>query len=146
VIVTLSSSDTSEGSAGPGTLTFTPAAWNVPQTVTVTGTNDAIADGPVAYAVQFGAATSADLNFDGLEPADVSVTNTDDGDASGVTVTPGAGTTTSEGGGTATFTVVLTSEPLAEVTITLASSDITEATVSPGALTFTAATWNVRRR
>ncbi|HEY8148076.1 MAG TPA: S8 family serine peptidase, partial [Vicinamibacteria bacterium] len=57
----------------------------------------------------------------------------------GVTVTPTSGLVTSEAGGTATFTVVLTSVPSADVTIGLSSSDLTEGTVSPASLTFTAA-------
>ena len=40
--------------------------------------------------------------------------------------------TTTEAGGTATFTVVLTTQPTADVTIALSSSDTTEGTVSAG--------------
>ena len=54
------------------------------------------------------AATSADAIYNGINAADVAVTNTDN-DGSGITVTPIAGLTTTEAGGTATFTVVLTS-------------------------------------
>ena len=43
-------------------------------------------------------------------PTDVAVTNTDN-DAPGITVTPTTGLTTTEAGGTATFTVVLTTQP-----------------------------------
>ena len=50
------------------------------------------------------------------------MTNTDN-DAAGITVTPTAGLTTTEAGGTATFTVVLTTQPTADVTIALSSSD-----------------------
>ena len=49
---------------------------------------------------------------------------------------------TTEGGGTATFTVVLNTQPTANVTIGLSSSDTTEGTVSPASLTFTTANWN----
>jgi hypothetical protein len=70
------------------------------------------------------------------------VTNADD-DAAGITVTPVAGLGTTEAGGTASFTVVLTSEPTADVVIPVASSDTTEGTVSAAKLTFTAADWNV---
>src|SRR2546422_426807 len=72
----------------------------------------------------------------------MSVTNTDD-DVAGIQVTPVAGLTTTEAGGTATFTVVLQSQPTANVTIGLSSSDLTEGTVAPASLTFTAANWNV---
>ena len=58
-------------------------------------------------------------------------------------MTPTSGLTTTEAGGTATFTVVLDSQPTANVTIALSSSDTTEATVSPASLTFTPANWNV---
>ena len=58
-------------------LTFTPANWNTPQTVTVTGVDDAVDDGDVAYTIVTAAATSADANYNGLNAADVSVTNTD---------------------------------------------------------------------
>jgi hypothetical protein len=57
----------------------------------------------------------------------------------GVTVSPTSGLVTSETGGTATFTVVLTSVPTANVAISLHSSDLTEGRVSPTTLTFTPA-------
>jgi hypothetical protein len=62
--------------------------------------------------------------------------------ASGITVTPTSGLTTTEAGGTATFTVALNSQPTADVTIGLSSSDTTEGTVSPASLTFTTANWS----
>jgi subtilisin-like proprotein convertase family protein len=50
---------------------------------------------------------------------------------------------TTESGGTANLSVVLTSEPTSNVTVTLSSSDTTEGTISPASLTFTSANWNV---
>ena len=47
----LSSSDTTEGTVGPASLTFTTANWNMAQTVTVTGVDDAVVDGDVAYTI-----------------------------------------------------------------------------------------------
>src|SRR5436190_185550 len=76
-----------------------------------------------------------------MDPADVAVTNTDN-DTAGISVIPTWGLTTTEGGGTATFTVVLTSQPKANVTIGLSSSDLTEGTVAPASVTFTPANWN----
>ena len=142
VTVALSSSDLTEGTVGPASLTFTAANWNVAQTVTVTGVDDAIADGDVAYTILTAAAVSTDGGYNGFDAADVSVTNTDD-DTAGITVSPTSGLVTTEGGGTATFTVVLNSQPTADVTIALSSSDLTEGTVGPASLTFTAANWNV---
>jgi hypothetical protein len=58
-------------------------------------------------------------------------------------VTPVAGLGTTEAGGTASFSVVLKSEPTADVVIPVASSDPDEGGVSVASLTFTATDWNV---
>ncbi|MGV2337579.1 MAG UNVERIFIED_CONTAM: hypothetical protein LVR18_27035 [Planctomycetaceae bacterium] len=79
--------------------------------------------------------------YNGLNPADVSLTNTDD-DTAGITVSAPSGTVTTEAGGAITFTIKLNSEPLANVTIAISSSDTTEGSISPASLTFTAANWN----
>ncbi|MEB3884331.1 calcium-binding protein, partial [Lyngbya sp. CCY1209] len=55
----------------------------------------------------------------------------------GITVDPTTGLTTTEAGGTDTFTVVLTSQPSANVTIPIASSDATEGTADVTELVFT---------
>ena len=77
VTIPVSSSNTAEGLVSASSLTFTPANWNVPQTVTITGVDDGIVDGPINYTILLGAASSADPAYNGLDPADVSVTNTD---------------------------------------------------------------------
>ena len=104
VTIALSSSDPTEGTVAPASLTFTPANWNTPQTVTATGVDDLVDDGDVAYTIVTAPAASADPIYNTFNAADVAVTNTDD-DVAGITVTPVAGLTTSEAGGTATFTV-----------------------------------------
>jgi hypothetical protein len=141
VTIGLSSSDTTEGTVGPSSLTFTPANWSTPQIVTVTGVGDALSDGNIAYTIVTAAATSADSSYSGRNASDVSVTNQDN--AAGILVTPTSGLTTSEAGSTANFTVVLTQQPTANVTIPLSSSNLSEGTVAPSSLTFTPANWNV---
>ncbi|MBI5055580.1 MAG: hypothetical protein HZB61_03050 [Nitrospirae bacterium] len=141
VTIALSSSDTTEGNVSPLSLTFTSANWNTPKTVTVAGVNDFIIDGSIAYTIVTAGAASADANYNSMDAPDVSVTNTDN-DVAGITVTPTSGLTTTEAGGTATFTVVLNSQPSSDVTIALNSSDATEGNVSPLSLTFTSANWN----
>jgi uncharacterized delta-60 repeat protein len=61
----------------------------------------------------------------------------------GITVTPTSGLVTSEDGGTASFSVVLDSQPSADVTIPVSSDDSTEGTASVSSLTFTAANWDM---
>jgi hypothetical protein len=77
VTIPVSSSNALEGTPSTSTLTFTPGNWNVPQTVTVTGVDDVISDGDVAYTVALGAAASADPDYAGKNPRDVSVVNAD---------------------------------------------------------------------
>src|SRR2546430_998290 len=141
VAIGLSSSDLTEGTVAPASLTFTSGNWNTAQTVTVTGVDDFGADGAVAYTIVTAAAISTDPGYSGRNASDVGVTNTDD-DVAGITVIPTSGLTTTEGGGTATFTVVLTSQPTANVAIGFSSSDLTERTVPPASLTFTSGTWD----
>lgn len=141
VTVDLSTSDATEGTLSPTAVTFDSGNWNSPQTVTVTGANDDVDDGDVGYTIQTAAASSSDVNYSNLNAADVSLINEDD-DTAGITVAPILGLTTTEAGGTATFTIVLNSEPTAEVSIDITSSDVSEGTVSPATLTFTPGNWD----
>ena len=59
----------------------------------------------------------------------------------GVSVTGQTTLVTSEGGSGAAFRVVLTTRPMANVTISVSSSDTTEGTVSVTSLTFTPYNW-----
>ena len=140
VVIALRSSDTTEGTVSLATLTFTDTNWNSPQTVTVTGVDDMDPDGNQVYRIVLDPAMSADTDYDGIDPADVRVTNQDSDDP-GIVVTPTSGLETDEAGATATFTVVLNTQPTATVTIALTSSDMGEGTVSPAMLTFTTMNW-----
>ena len=140
VTIGVSSSDTTEGSVTPTALVFTPANWNQPQTVTVIGADDLLADGPIAYTVILAAAASADPAYNTLDPTDVAVTNTDN-DVAGVTVEPINGLVVSEFQDTDTFTIVLNAAPTANVTITLMSSNMLEGTVLPTSVLFTPQNW-----
>ncbi|MCP4174495.1 MAG: S8 family serine peptidase, partial [Fuerstiella sp.] len=142
VTVPVSSSNSSEGTAGTSSLVFTPTDWDVPQTVTVTGQDDSVDDGDTAYTIVLGSTASADTSYSGLNPDDVNLTNEDD-DVAGISVGTPSGTTTTEAGGTVTFTVQLTSEPTSDVTLPVSSSDITEGTVDTASLTFTSVDWNI---
>src|SRR5205814_2065086 len=105
--IPVSSSNVAEGTDSTPSLTFTAADWSVAQTVTVTGVDDALQDGAIAYTIVLAPAASGDPRYSGMDAADVSATNTDN-DVAGIAVAPVAGLVTTEAGGTATFTVVLT--------------------------------------
>ncbi|MBK8170385.1 MAG: integrin [Sandaracinaceae bacterium] len=115
--------------------------WSTPQTVTVTGVDDFVVDGNIAYTIVTDSTVSVAPAYSGIAVGDVSVTNNDD-DVAGVTVTPTSGLVTTEEGGAATFTIVLTSQPTASVSISLSSSDSMEGTVSPAGVTFTTMDWS----
>jgi hypothetical protein len=77
VTIGIASSDTTEGAVSPPSLTFTPDNWDRLQTVIVTGIDDGSADCDIAYTVITRPAASSDPAYNGLDPADVSVTNLD---------------------------------------------------------------------
>ncbi len=145
VMIGISSNDTGEGTVSTALLTFTAANWNQPQTVVITGVDDGNVDGNIQFAIIIDAAVSADADYNGMNPADLLVTNNDDDVVipAGITVNPTAGLITTEGGATATFTIVLDSMPTADVTINLVSSDATEGTAVPASITFTNANYNL---
>ncbi|MCY2990807.1 MAG: hypothetical protein NTY19_23450, partial [Planctomycetota bacterium] len=74
VTIPLSSSDPTEGTV-PASVVISPTQWQTGVQVTVTGVDDPIIDGNVAYTIVTGAASGADANYNGLNAADVSVTN-----------------------------------------------------------------------
>ena len=166
VTLSISSSDITEGTVAPQSLTFTATNWNIPQTVTITGVDDKIDDGDQDYKIVL-AATSDQPDYNGINLPEVLVTNRDD-DVAGITVTPilglirshsgivsltkttttalspGARLATTERGHVVSFTVVLDSQPAAAVNLSISSSDITEGTGTPQSLTFTPnpTSWN----
>ena len=141
VVLDVASSDTAQGTVSPAMLTFTATNWNTAQTVTLTGVDDdpGVADGSQNYTVSLtvDTANTADSVYDALSAATIHARNLDD--EAGVEVSPTSGLVTTEGGGTATFTVRLLGAPEGDVTVPLVSSDPGEGTVSPSPLVFTAA-------
>ncbi|MEG4818339.1 Calx-beta domain-containing protein, partial [Microcoleus sp. K5-D4] len=141
VAIGLSSDNVAEGTVSTNSLTFTPANYNEPQKVTVTGVNDLLADGDKAYKIVTAVAVSTDPNFNNLNPDDVTVTNSDN-ETPGVTLNPTAGLTTGEAGSSANFSVLLNTKPTANVTIGLNTDNVAEGTVSPNTITFTPDNWS----
>ena len=139
VTLSIASTDPGEAVAEPSALTFSTADWNMDQTVTVSGMDDDVADGPQSYAVAVRAG-SGDGAYDGLS-AEIAGVNADD-DEAGIA----AGTLeveTDEGGAGEQVGIRLRSEPLSSVTVMVSSSDSDEAEASPLELTFTASDWDV---
>ncbi len=143
VTIALSSSDTTEATVAPTSVTFTPFTWNVAQTATVTGQNDPDIDGDQPYTIVTGAAVSADVAYGGLNPADVTGVNIDD-ESPAVFVNTKKRVSIGENGQAGTFKMRLTTQPSADVICQLASSDLTEGTVPP-TFTFTPQNYSLLR-
>ncbi|MBK8173117.1 MAG: hypothetical protein IPK60_22670 [Sandaracinaceae bacterium] len=144
VIFSVTSADASEVSVNNPNPRSTPALWYEPQIVTLTGVNDPVIDGDQVVDVVVHVNLTADAGYMALADTHLSVTNLDD-ETPGVTVTPTTGLTTSEAGGTSSFTVVLNAQPSASVSVALSSDTPTEGTVSPASLTFTTSNWSTPR-
>jgi len=76
VTITFTSSDLTEGVVTHPALTFTSANWATPQTFTVTGQNDALIDGSVAYSIA-GKVTTLDVIYKNITVNSLTVTNQD---------------------------------------------------------------------
>lgn len=158
VDVDLLVSDTTEGmlleagaffSSSWVTLTFTPADWNVAQTVQVVPQNDTISDGNQTYSITASIGWTTDATYLNVPDRAIAVTNSDD-DLPGITVSKTTAST-SETPTTDTFTVRLNTAPTATVTVPVTSTDTSEGLLRGGSspttsqptinLTFTTLNW-----
>ena len=129
------SSDNTDVTSSPSSLTFTTSNWNSAQTVTITVGTDLD-----------GANETAELTLDpsGADYGSVSNASVDvtvnDNDTRGVTVTPTS--LPVDEGGTNTYTVVLDTEPSDAVTVTINDpTDNTDVSANPASLTFSTSDW-----
>ena len=143
VTIPVSSSDTSEGTLAVTEVVFTAANWNEPQEVVVTGADDSLVDGTVSLTLVLDPIQSTDTDYADIDLDDVSWDNVDDDTATLVLDIDPTTTTlqTTEGGGSDAFTVALSAEPTATVSLPISSSDTTEGDVAT-TLDFTPGNWN----
>lgn len=118
VTIALTSNDVTECSA-PATITLDQSNWRTGVATLISAQDDQINDDARPCLVTTTAA-STDGDYNGLAIADLEVTVLDD-DTAGVVVTP-TQLTVQEPNGAATFTITLTSEPTATVTVALSTN------------------------
>lgn len=143
ITVTPDAQTTVNGSTSPIVLTFTTGNWFTSQTVTVGAQNDLVAEGNHNATITH-SASSGDGNYNGIGIGNVTASITDN-DSAGISLSESGGNTTiSEAGGTDTYTVVLTSEPTASVSVTVSpdAQSTVNGSTSPVVLTFTTANWS----
>ena len=143
--------DTDSGTSGDqSTLTFTAGGdgsgsgagngnWATAQTVTVRALNDPDGANESFNLTHTATATGSTAPYDGITIDPVAITTTDAGH--GVVVSESS-LSVAENDETATYTVVLKSQPSGNVEITTTSSATGTATASPATLTFTNSNWN----
>jgi uncharacterized repeat protein (TIGR01451 family) len=142
--VTITPSPDAQLSVAPATLTFTTANWATPQTVTVTAVDDAVAEGAHSGSISHSASGGG---YSGVAIASVTA-NISDNDSAGITVTESGGTTAvTEGGASDSYSVVLNSQPSANVGINIvfdpAQVILNGDTDGLLSLQFTPTTWDV---
>lgn len=140
VTVTPTSSNEMVATVSPPSLAFSTSNWNLPQTVTVTGVDDATENEPERSATISHRAEGG--GYGNVPMVSVTVTATDD-DMASVNTAISPPTSIDEAGGIFTYQVSLGSKPTADVTVTPMSEDGTLVTLSPEELTFTPENWNV---
>ncbi|MCY4516681.1 MAG: fibronectin type III domain-containing protein, partial [Acidimicrobiaceae bacterium] len=134
VSVTLSAASASTAASGDYTLpaAFTIAKGQSTATGTVRTVGDEVDEGNETIVLT--------TTVGGLSVTGVTLTIADD-DTAGVTLSRRS--VSAGEGSSATYTVVLDSEPTADVTVTPTSGATSKATVAPGSRTFTPANWDV---
>lgn len=141
VVLGISSSDESEGTVFPRSLSFSPQNWYNAQTVTVTGVDDDEIDGDVSYSILFTSSVSSDPLYHSISLADINLRNLDN-DSPQITVWQ-IGNETTESGGTALCMVVLATRPTGSVTVPVTSGDPSEGIPLVDTLVFETTTWNL---
>jgi hypothetical protein len=130
VTVDIASSDPGAASVDPATLTFTPADYAEPQTVTLTGVNDADVANEAA---------TVTLSAPGLTEVDIGVGVADDDTQR---IVASSDSVSVDEGGTAAFTVRLSNDPLGTVVVSVSSNDASAAQVAPASLSFDSASYD----
>ncbi|NBV75762.1 MAG: hypothetical protein EBR59_07355, partial [Methylococcaceae bacterium] len=138
VTVFIAGLDSTEGVLSNNQLLWDTNNWNIPQTVTVKGLDDSLADGDIHYDLKL-TSVSMDQNYNG-KIAVVNVTNQDN--EAGILVVDKSTLTTSEPDVADQFNVVLKTQPQTNVTVSLSGLDVTEGRLSADKLVFTPDSWN----
>ena len=129
-------SDNTDVTVSSSSLTFTTLNWSSEQTVTVTAGSDADAADDMATLTH----NPSGADYGSVDNTDLDVTVTDD-ETAGVTVSATSLAVTEDS--TNTYTVVLDTQPTANVAVTVNDpTDNTDVTANPARLTFTTSNWD----
>tara|TARA_B100001173_G_C16030679_1_gene566687 strand:- start:280 stop:6750 length:6471 start_codon:yes stop_codon:yes gene_type:complete len=141
VVLDISNPDITEAIVSPTQVTFTPANWNVPQSIGITPNTDGLLDGDqiiypsvsVNVALTQNCYTNAEAKTVTLSILDVNLAGFE------IVVLDNL---SNENGDEASFTVKLLSKPSGVVTLDLSSSDLTEGQLSQSNVQFSPFNWD----
>ena len=133
-----------EINADPAEVTFLASNWNQPQYVTISAVEDGVADKDQDTTFTVAVSNSIDPNYSSeLGTIRVPVSVIDSGNVSGIVITSSGGNNQlNESGDGDSFTIALSMQPSADVTITLTDNDSSEISYNPTPLTFTPDNWD----
>ena len=137
VTVAITSSDPGAATVVPATLTFTPLDWNAAKTVTVTGVEDGDRNDESVTLRN----NPSGGGYDGVGTEEVALSVADN-DSPGVRVSRTTLTVREENTNGDTYTVVLSIQPTASVTVTVGGFSGTDVTANPASLIFTTLNWD----
>ncbi len=128
----------------PPDKTFDATNWDVPQEITVSAVDDAIAEGLHSGVIKHTIASN-DPNYspDMFAIADVEA-EIDDNDAAGVTITIPDSFVASEDGDETTYGIILNSQPITDVVVRLDNPD-GQTSLAPMVVKFTQDDWDSER-
>ena len=136
VSISLNHGGSDEVKLNPTNLLFDSTNWMTPQTVILTGEDDIHDDDNQTSTISI-TLGSLDTNYNlGLSSTKVNVTTIDDDLPAGFTISKNSAIVSEDGTVVDNFTVVLNSEPAANVSFSLSNGGSDEVTVNPQLLTF----------
>ena len=143
VVIDAALNSITEAVVSPTQFTFTTINWSNTQSGTVTAIDDTIVDGtmPVNLSLSVNDGMSDDC-FDSLADTIYSL-QIQDNDIPGFTVTTPNSTVLEQTSSTTSFTVVLDTEPSADLIFSILLSDATELSSTVSQLLFTRLNWNI---
>ena len=133
VTVAVESSDESELMVSIAELVFTTSNWDTAQTVTLSGVEDSLVDGPKPVTVTYDSSSGGDSNYNDLSNVTQSLSVTDE-DTASFTFIPGSLTDIPELGGMVTVSVRLGTAAESNVELALTSLDTTAATLTAASI------------
>ena len=129
------STTSADYSGVPANVTF--STGDMSQTITFTATQDDVDDGGKKVLLAFGTTLPGGVSLGTTTTTTVNIT---DDDGAGVSVSESSLTIAE--GSSGTYTIVLDSQPTADVTVTINDPSNTDVTAEPASLTFSSTDWN----